>query len=154
MSWRTGDAPNRSTRLVCAGVNITTTVLQMVFYSNNQTVLLAVMHVRSGPIFAAMMALTIAAAARRQTATERETIPSVPLQGTIMKVGHRVYSDTAAPSNAQAVQRQTSRLPARQLLDENEIRQLEGLTLDKKCQYNLVVVVRWECVKSPRLANR
>ena len=45
--------------------------------------------------------------------------------------GQRVYSDTSARSKAQAVQRPTGWLPARHSLDQNEVRQLEGLALNK-----------------------
>jgi hypothetical protein len=66
--------------LVCAGVNVVTTILQNIFYSNNQTTLLAVVHVGTGPLFAAIMAVTIAAA-RRLNATEGETAPLFPKEG-------------------------------------------------------------------------
>ncbi len=48
--------------LACAAVNILTAFLQIVFYTHNWTVLLAAVHIGTGPIFAVIVGITIAIA--------------------------------------------------------------------------------------------
>jgi hypothetical protein len=65
--WRTVPRLRRVyvvSTLVCAAVNVVNAILQVVFYRDDQPLVLAVVHIATGPVFAVIVAVTVAAARR------------------------------------------------------------------------------------------